>query len=231
MSLWIPGGALTVPALFIAGVASGGHCLLMCGALSAVHGCAGRERISRTQTLALIYSGRVLGYAALGALAGLIGASLLRALPGAGNGRWIQGLAALALIVAGLNQWRNARRPRAGASCLHASSSAFALWPMRARLFLRGVLWALMPCPLLYSVALLAAFTGSALQGGLLLAAFGLGSSPLLAAAGWSGVLAPRQRPLAQFSAALLISLGALSLAATAGIPGLHDSLLWCQVG
>jgi sulfite exporter TauE/SafE len=47
------------------------------------------------------------------------------------------------------------------------------------------MLWALMPCGLLYSALLVAALTGSALQGGLAMALFALGSGLSLWLAPW----------------------------------------------
>ena len=54
--------------------------------------------------------------------------------------------------------------------------------------FVLGLLWGWLPCGLVYSVLVAALATGSALQGGALMLAFGLGTLPALLAMGMAAV-------------------------------------------
>ena len=54
--------------------------------------------------------------------------------------------------------------------------------------FFLGGLWGWLPCGLVYSVLIAAMATGSALNGGLLMLAFGLGTLPTLLAMGMTAV-------------------------------------------
>lgn len=214
----LPVTVLGAPALLLAGAAASVHCVAMCGALSAQQArAAGALPIGRA--LALLHGGRLLGYAALGAVAGRIGQQLLRHLPDPALGRLLQLLAAALLVAIGAALLL---RPAAGAACCRPSLQA----PRRGAavaLLLRGVAWAALPCGLLYSVLLLAALSGRALDGALLAGAFALGGTPLLALVGWrSRALWPRRR-----SGWWLVAIGLLSLAATVFVPS--DPLRsWC---
>ena len=80
------------------------------------------------------------------------------------------------------------------------------------------MLWALMPCGILYTVLLLAALTASPVAGLVLLAAFGLGTVPLMGVSGGLFGLATRPqdtRVLRRCAGAVLIALGLASAAVT----------------
>jgi sulfite exporter TauE/SafE len=233
---------LTAPALFIAGATTSLHCALMCGAINAAQ-VQSHGSVPLGQTLALVHGGRVLGYALLGLLAGALGARLSLWLPDALGGRMLQGFAALALVAAGLQQWRGRRLatpikgdgllwPRSACAVRHVQRSPSPLkgWPPRARLLAQGLLWALMPCGILYTVVLLAALTASPATGFLLLAAFGLGTVPLMGVSGGLFGLATRPQrtqALRHAAGAVLVTLGvagvALVLAQDASLLA-----LWC---
>jgi hypothetical protein len=227
---------LAAPALFVAGATSSLHCALMCGAINAAQA-GSRGPVPLRHALALVHGGRVLGYALLGLLAGALGARLALWLPGTAGGMALQGLAALALVVAGLQQWRGRNKGVGSVPC-HASRGKMDLTPFfslppRARLFAQGLLWALMPCGILYTVVLLAGLTASPVTGFFLLAAFGLGTVPLMGASG--GLLALAARPqrargLRRAAGGLLVTLG---LAALGGLALGGDALaaLWCAPG
>jgi uncharacterized protein len=174
-------GALLWTALWM-GLSGGPHCAAMCGAA-----CTGIGRSPRG--LLQFQCARVVGYAALGAVATLslqgIG-WLANALHGARTLWTLFHLAALLLGLTLLVQgrqplWLNdfgtrtwARvRPRA-AGGLRAPAPALA-----------GFLWVFMPCGLLYSALLLAALTGSAWQGALAMGLFATGSAVSLTVGPW----------------------------------------------
>ncbi|HVT34883.1 MAG TPA: sulfite exporter TauE/SafE family protein, partial [Nevskiaceae bacterium] len=102
--------------------------------------------------------------------------------------------------------------------------------PSQRSLFMRGLLWAALPCGILYGVLALCALAGDAARGALLAAAFGLGTVP--GAALGSGSLGTLLRRAGLPSAApagalLLIALGLLQ----AAVVVLHRSLdpAWCR--
>jgi len=203
---------LTAPALFVAGATTSLHCALMCGAVNAAQA-RSRGAVPLRQALALVHGGRVLGYALLGALAGALGGRLALWLPAVPTGT-LQLLAALALIAAGVQQIRDGGAfPRSKRCCVPSGNSppSRVSLPPRGRLLAQGLLWALMPCGILYTVVLLAGLTTHALSGALLLAAFGLGTVPLMGASGGLLGLATRPRAargLRQGAGALLMALG-----------------------
>ena len=203
--------ALTAPALFFAGGAASAHCALMCGSL-AIHHARSAPGIAPRQALAWLHGGRVAGYAAMGVAAGLLGQGLLLHLASARFGYWLQVGAAVALLASGI--WIGFLKPAGHAH--HCAPPRVGLrLPAQLNLLLRGLSWALLPCALLYAVLLLAAFTASALQGGLLAAAFALGGTPVLATLGWRFRVHGAQRASARRTGLwmmLLAVIGLLSL-------------------
>lgn len=192
--------ALALGSGLLAGLAASPHCLLMCGSLQQLQ----RPAFPRDglPPLLQLHAGRILGYALLGGLAGAVGVLLLRGLPTPALGLPVQALAALLLVALGL------RRLRRGRGCAACPS------PLLRRLspFLRGLLWAALPCGALYAMLFLAAVSGGALYGALLLAAFGLGTLPLLG----SSALLPPLQGARRWPALLLVGLGLVNLAGIA---------------
>jgi len=214
---------LTAPAFLIAGLATSPHCALMCGAVSATH-LQTRGALTAAHAQLVVNLGRVSGYALLGALAAGAGSWLLPRLPGEAIGRWLQLGAALAMILVGALQMRaRAARP----ACCAQPPLRFALGPVPVRLFLQGLLWAALPCGVLYGVLLLASFSGTAAQGALLAGAFGLGTTPLLWASGaLVGTLGRRRTALRSAAGLALMLIGAAMTIAIA-VHG-ADPLGWC---
>ena len=172
------------------GLAGGPHCLAMCGAA-----CAGIGRTQAgqsTRALWVFQGGRLLGYSALGALAAasMQGLGWLSVYSAALRPVWTLFHVAAALL--GLMLLWRARQPiwlegaarrvwqsvRAITGDLKGSAS---LGPVG----LMGILWALLPCGLLYSALLVAAMTGRASHGAGVMALFALGSGVSLMAGPW----------------------------------------------
>lgn len=176
--------ATLLPAL-VMGLLGGAHCVTMCGG-AATALCAGTARGAR----GLVYNvGRLVGYSALGMVAGAVGA-----LPVGGPLDVVRfafrGMAALCMLGVGLHLfglpsfvgrleslgsplWRRLAPLARRLVPLRSSSAALAA----------GVLWALMPCGLLYGALALAATAGSAPGGAATMAAFALGTFPIMLAA------------------------------------------------
>ena len=172
------------------GLAGGPHCVAMCGAA-----CAGIGRTQAGQSaraMGVFQVGRLVGYSALGALAAasMQGLGWLSVHSAALRPVWTLFHVAAALL--GLMLLWQARQP------VWLEASARAVWrgvrsftgdlqggATLAPIGLLGVLWALLPCGLLYSAVLVAAMTGSALRGAGVMALFALGSSVSLLAGPW----------------------------------------------
>jgi uncharacterized protein len=158
---------------FAMGLAGGPHCVAMCGAM-----CAGLASTDSPRRVLWFHGGRMLGYALLGAVAaasvqGLAwGAQHVQALRPA----WV--LAHALALGWGLVLLISARQPA------FASRAAQRVWGFARRAGAGkrhaaglGLLWAAMPCGLLYSALLLAGLSAGALQGAAVMFAFALGTS------------------------------------------------------
>ena len=177
--------SLAITAL-VMGLAGGPHCIAMCGAACAGFGQAAGER--RAQAMWSFQLGRVLGYSALGALAAATvqGLGWLTTQSAALRPVWTMlHVAAFLLGVLLLVQARQPLWLDTAASRLWARVRAFnQRWGMAAPAIV-GVLWALMPCGLLYSALMVAALSSQVWQGAVVMALFALGSSVSLWAGPW----------------------------------------------
>ena len=175
------------------GLAGGPHCVAMCGAP-----CAGIARSGpgqKTRSMWLFQAGRVLGYSSLGgfAAASIQGLGWLSVHLAALRPVWTLFHVATALL--GLMLLWQARQP------VWLEASGRQIWnhirsftnagnsrsPKTAGVatLLVGVLWALLPCGLLYSAVLVAALSGNIVEGSLAMALFALGSGLSLMAGPW----------------------------------------------
>ncbi|MBP0447129.1 sulfite exporter TauE/SafE family protein [Roseomonas sp. SSH11] len=189
-ALGTAGMAALMGAMLLAGLAGGvTHCAGMCGPLviAQIADAPPGGRLARMAGAVLLpyHAGRLLGYGALGALAGgtagLVSAFVspaLLALPLA--------LAALAMLAQAC-----ARLPLPGWARLHLPAAPMPGFAMLGRLlrappgpgrgFLLGLLLSAMPCGLLYGALAGAMAAGSALAGALAMGAFVIGTLPALA--------------------------------------------------
>ncbi len=229
-------GALTLGAALLLGFAASGHCLVMCGGISAALGMAvAKDAQGRTRpVLILAYQlGRIVSYAIAGLIfAGILG-GLVSLLDIDSVRRTLRALSALALLLGALVAFGGVRDPGTGIGRR--------LWPKLAplgrrllpiqtlpRAFAFGMVWGWMPCGFVYSVLLIATLQLDALNGALIMFAFGLGTAPALfiAAFGAQRLSAFASRPLARHvgGSVLLVS-AVLTLAGPwieHSLPGLH---------
>lgn len=213
---------------FILGLLGGGHCLGMCGGLmGALTLAIPAEQRTRRFRLLLAYNlGRILSYAAIGLLVGLLGWAVASS-PGATGMRVA---AALLLIVMGLylaGWWSGLTRIESLGRGLwrYIQPLANRLLPVSTlpRALLLGALWGWLPCGLVYSTLLWAASQGNALHSALLMLAFGLGTWPVLLATGLAAERATallRQRGIRMAGGLLVILFGIWTL------PGPHQHWL-----
>lgn len=200
-----------------AGALGSAHCLGMCGPVVTLLE-SGQPAQGMVRRLAS-HGGRLCGYAMLGAVAASAG-SLLALFPG---GSTLLGAAAATMMVLmglqlafDLPLLRALERP-GGALWRRVAPLARRVLPATTvpRAFAAGLLWGALPCGLVYSAAALAAASGSAWQGALVMAGFWAGTVPALLLAGSAaGRLArwrrgPRTRRVA---GALLCAGGVLAL-------------------
>ena len=232
---------------FVAGLLSSGHCFGMCGGIVGAFsiggsgggggngrvGNAGRDLRERLPGLAAYNAGRILTYAALGALAGALGAAVGGALPPELARRGARLFAALFLVGLGLFL---AGRPqflqpieRLGARLwrrIEPLGRRFLVARGRGHALALGLIWGFLPCGMVYSMLALASLAGGPGDGALVMLAFGAGTLPALFAA---GLAASRLRDLARSTvlrrsaAAAYIALGAwLAFTAIAGPKHAH---------
>lgn len=168
------------------GLAGGPHCIAMCGAA-----CAGIGQAAGAHKNSAMWSfqaGRVFGYSALGALAAasMQGLGWLTVQSAALRPVWT--LFHVATLVLGLLLLWKAQQPiwleQAGKK-IWIGARSLAAGRGRGAPLVIGALWTFLPCGLLYSALLVAALTGHALEGALVMALFALGTSVSLMAGPW----------------------------------------------
>jgi sulfite exporter TauE/SafE len=177
--------SLAVTAL-IMGLAGGPHCIAMCGAACAGIGQAAGPH--KTSAMGLFQVGRILGYSALGSLAAasMQGLGWLTVQSAALRPVWT--LFHVATLLLGLLLLLKAQQPvwleNAGKKIWQGARSLAAGRGRGAPLVI-GALWTFLPCGLLYSALLVAALTGSPLEGAAVMALFALGTSVSMMAGPW----------------------------------------------
>ncbi|WP_290525163.1 sulfite exporter TauE/SafE family protein [Alcanivorax sp.] len=203
------------------------HCVGMCGGISSALTFTIPEQQRKGKSLwlwqAVLGLGRVSTYALLGLLAGALGERLLNLLPGPAMalGLALSGvlMLLLALHLAGK-----------GGMLAHLERIGQGLWrklqPLTKKLlpldhpikaYALGILWGFLPCGLVYTALALAATSGQALSGGLIMAVFGAITVIPVATTGvvasqLQGFRSPRARKLAVLLT-LLLALGFLVMA------------------
>ncbi|OIQ99343.1 hypothetical protein GALL_185800 [mine drainage metagenome] len=164
------------------GLAGGPHCVAMCGAACTSF----TQSEEHPYAIYFYHLGRLCGYALLGAIATFAIQSIawLSSYTAALHPLWtffhvLVFFWGVILIVyarqpvwvdrAGRNIWQHVKK----------------LSLIKGGYFYIGMLWALMPCGLLYSALIIASFNGKPLDGALSMAAFAIGSSASLFFAPW----------------------------------------------
>jgi sulfite exporter TauE/SafE len=177
--------SLAVTALLM-GVAGGPHCIAMCGAACAGIGHAAGER--KNAAMWSFQVGRVMGYSALGALAAasMQGLGWLTVQSTALRPVWTLfhvttfALGMLLLLRAQQPVWLEQVGRR-----IWSRARALAAGRGQGAPLVIGALWTFLPCGLLYSALLVAALTGRALEGAIVMALFALGTSVSMMAGPW----------------------------------------------
>lgn len=188
----IDAAAVSLGAALVAGIAASGHCLGMCGGIAGALALRSQQAGGGSRlTLALAYNlSRIASYSVAGALAGLLGRTLLQAVD-------VAPLSIALRVAAGLIMLAAAGRMLFGWRLLDPVESAgsvvwrrIAPWAGRrgrsgglAGAIGLGLAWGWLPCGMTYSMLLLAATTASTTAGAGVMAAFGIGTLPSMVAA------------------------------------------------
>lgn len=204
--------------IFVSGFLGSPHCLGMCGPFVVLLGSANpRKDNVRRQW---VYSfGRLTTYVFLGAALGAFGARLSAWSPwGISFAAIFSITAGVMLVLLGLRQFGIGIPvvSRAGsASCLSGRIlRTYLATPGWTGALLAGACTGFLPCGFVYSFLALAGQSGSPSQGAAVMLAFGLGTFPLMIAAGCSaGWLTPQRRqPLLKLAAIGMIVVGGMTI-------------------
>lgn len=210
-----------VVAAFVTGLLGSAHCFGMCAGLSGLYAVNASVASLRSQLpMAIVYNtGRILSYAFLGFLVATVGQSVVKAIPDIAAPVRLAG--GLLIVIVGLQVafgWRFlAPVEQAGATIWkRIAPAAKGLLPVTTlpKALGLGLLWGWLPCGLVYSVLLLAATTANALNGGLVMIAFGIGTMPAMIMTGMSASRLSQFLSRKRMGAGLLIVLiGVLTMA------------------
>ncbi len=224
--------SLALTALLM-GLVGGPHCIAMCGAACAGIGMSAGEQTKRQAgAMALFHLGRVLGYALLGGIAAAAMQALGWLTVNSAAVRPVWSMVHVAAVALGLVLLVMGRQP------LWLERSARGIWNrLRSMQQRRGVLgpvlvgmmWALLPCGLLYSALMVAGLTGVVWQGAAVMALFVLGTSVSLMLGPWL-LLHLKSRGWVQ--GVWGVRLAGLALVVTSGVALYmalaHDQAPWC---
>lgn len=184
------GQALTIGAALLLGLAASGHCLLMCGGISAALGTVTARRIDGRQRRDLLLGyqlGRILSYSLAGFLVAGVAGGAIAWLDGDVvriSLRIVTGMVLLVGSLVAFGKIREAGNRVGSALWSRLAPLGRRLLPVSTlpRAFAFGTLWGWMPCGFVYTVLLIATVSLDPLRGAATMAAFGVGTAPALLA-------------------------------------------------
>ncbi len=233
---------LTIGGALLAGLLGSAHCAAMCGGIAT--GFSSMSRAGGLIPAVEVNLGRVSGYVLAGAIAGGIGQGIVEF----ARQPWLtfatRSLVGVVLIIVGLRLLRGNATP--GAIGRLGARFLAGLRPLQRRMMPAdsrlkrlgfGMLWGWLPCGLSTTLLVAAWLQADALNGALTMAAFGLGTLPVMLPLTWSGSSLGRwlqQKQRRRLAAALVLTAGTATLAAPwlmIAMPQLHGPLavLGCQ--
>jgi len=175
---------------FVIGILGAGHCVGMCGGLSALLNLNSGSK--NTFPPILFYNlGRILSYAIFGAIVAGFAASLSQLTSINDSLIWLRVLSAIMMIILGLyigRWWFGLLRLEQLGQIIWKKISPLGrkLLPLKKSWYALpfGIIWGWLPCGLVYSALTWAAVSGSAINGALIMAAFGMGTLPAMVLVG-----------------------------------------------
>ena len=183
---------LSVLSVFIVGLIGGTHCVSMCGGIVGALSLQLPGEAPQWRYHLAYSAGRIASYGIVGTLAGAVGASGLLLDDVLPVQKALYLFANLLLIALGLylaNIWHIVLKLESVGGVIWQRLQPYSrkLLPVRTvpQAFALGMLWGWVPCGLVYSVVVAALASGSAVHGGAMMLAFGLGTLPNLLAMGY----------------------------------------------
>ena len=217
----MPPDWLTIGAALLAGLLGGAHCAAMCGGIATGF----QSLASRPGWTTAVESnlGRVTGYVLAGALAGGLGQGIVQV----ARMEWLaltaRMLVGAVLVLAALRLLGaiGARRSFAGIgqgmwSLLRPLQLRLMPIDSRPKRIAAGMIWGWLPCGLSTTLLAVAWLQASAMNGALTMAAFGIGTLPVMLPLTWSGARVGRwlHDPVRRAAAAgLIMAAGLVTLA------------------
>jgi sulfite exporter TauE/SafE len=219
--------SLTFLGGLLLGLASSLHCVGMCGGIASGLMFAfspGGSTADRARPLLAAQAGRVLTYAAAGAAVGALGSTVYVAFDHSGAHLIVRWAAAVALGWIGLSVAGFAPSVVALDRLSAPITSRLRFAPAYglsgdAGAFASGLMWGFLPCGMVYGALFYAMLSGSALQGGVVMTGFGIGTLPSVTAAalGVSSFRRLARTPNARVAVGLgLVAIAAASVAVPA---------------
>lgn len=202
-----------------ASLAGSAHCAGMCGGVALFCGGVGQCGAARSvRATALYHSGRLASYALVGCVAGFAGQAVDAGGMLAGVQRAAAMLAGMCVALVGVSMVMRARGAAAsgvsmptwaqrGLARVHALAVRL---PPYARAATIGVLTPLLPCGWLWAFVAVAAGTGDAAAGSLVMAVFWMGTLPalLMVGVGAAALGGDRRRLVAALAGMLMVVVG-----------------------
>lgn len=232
---------LTLGAAALTGLMGGVHCAAMCGGIATGFSAMGPRASWKFAVEPNL--GRVLGYVLAGAAVGLLGRGFVEVARIDGLAVALRAAVGVVLVFAGLRMLD--RNGRLGFLGKPGATLWGVLRPLQRGLLpadnsgkriALGMLWGWMPCGLSTTLLAAAWLQGDAVNGALTMAAFGLGTLPVMLPLTWSGVRIGQrlqQRAFRTAAATLIVAAGLLTISAPwlMRVPALHGVLaaLGCQ--
>ena len=209
---------IELPLIFVGGLLGSAHCLGMCGPLAIALSAAAPEKSNLLGRQLLFSVGRIFTYGFCGAAAGFGGAWLSaesRSL--VLSQAWLAIFAGAVLLLMGLVTAGVMPKPTtrflSGLPCGAAGwLKTFLSAPSWLGALVAGVFTGFIPCGLVYAFLLKAGSTGDIWLGWLTMAAFGLGTVPLMVVVGYGGQF------LSVMSRAKILHIAAWCIVLTGGI-------------
>jgi len=213
------------------------HCAGMCGGIiGVVHSVVVNEVGSKKKQVVYslaFNSGRLLSYSIAGMIAATLGSSLIGLIGMESSHAAMQMIAGAFMLALGLSiagWWSGLSRIESFGlkfwGLLQPITTRFMPVRSKTQALLLGSLWGWLPCGLVYTALLLVLATGDALQGGLTMLAFGLGTLPMMALLGLSAGKINQWRANTRFRSVMgsvIILFGVVTFIGLLGPGSQHD--------
>lgn len=203
---------MTLGIAFMTGILGSFHCVGMCSGINGGYFIYA-ARGTRLQSMLSFHGMRLAVYAILGVSGALVGQVIVQSgLIGKVQGLLMM-LAGILIVILGLNligllKWKKAEvKPMVSVSSLSRQSTL-------SSVLIAGLLNGLVPCSLVFSVAVKAAATADPIDAGLLMVSFGVGTLPSMMAVTLMGISIGRylQGGLIKVAGSLVVVLGLWTL-------------------